>query len=62
MIHITKPGQVVIRNGKHIKATPVTAEEYLQEHLSQTTVDDFLKHFEKHTQQLTISEQMKTHL
>ena len=54
MIHITKTGQRVTRNSKHMKATSITAEQYLWEQLSKINVDavdDILKHVEKHTQQ-----------
>ena len=54
MICITKTGQIVTRNSKHVKATPITAEQYLLDQLSKSNVDimdDILKHFEKYTQQ-----------
>ena len=53
MINITKTGQLITRNSKHLKATPITAEQYHQDQLSKITVDtvdDILKHIEKHTQ------------
>ena len=50
MIHITKTGQIVTRNRKHINATPIAAEQYLQDQLSNVDMlDDILKHFEKKT-------------
>ena len=51
MMHITKTGQIVTRNRKHIKETPITAEQYFWDQVNKTTVDDILKTFEKHTQQ-----------
>ena len=54
MIHIAKTGQIVTRNSKHMKETPITIEQYFWNQLSKgivETVDDILKHFEKHTQQ-----------
>ena len=50
MIQIMKTGQVITRNGKHIKATPITAELYLRDQLSKSTADpmnEILEHFEK---------------
>ena len=47
-----KTGQIITRNRKHIKATPTTTEQCLQDLLRRNTVDrldDILKHFEKQT-------------
>ena len=55
MIHFTKTGRVTTGYSKHIKATHKTAKQYLQDQLHKNTVDtvdDILKHFEKHTQQM----------
>ena len=52
MIHITKSGQKVTKR-KHIKATSITAEQYIWDQLIKNTVDrlhDILKYFEKQTQ------------
>ena len=54
MICITKTGQLITRTSKQVKATPITAEQYLLHQLNKNTVDtvdDILKQFEKHTQQ-----------
>ena len=50
MIRITKTDQVVMRNNILIKATPITAEQYLRVQLTNNTadpVDKILKHYEK---------------
>ena len=52
MICITKMGRLTTRNSKHIKATPITVDQYLWGKLGKSTlatVDDILKHFEKFT-------------
>ena len=38
MIHITKTGQIVIKKKKHIKATPITVEQFLQDQIRQKTL------------------------
>ena len=50
MKHITKTDRLITKNSKHVKATLITSEQYLQDQVSRNTVDDFLKYFEKHTQ------------
>ena len=53
MIHITKTGQIITRNRKHIKAAPIIAKQYPWDQLSKNTVhmiDNIQKHFEKLTQ------------
>ena len=50
MVQIMKTGQVVTRNSKHIKATPIMAKQFLRDQLHKSTtdpVDEILKHFEK---------------
>ena len=50
MIIISKTCWVVTRNNKHIKAIPVTAEQYLMDQINKNTaepLDDILKHCEK---------------
>ena len=48
-ISITVTGYIVTRNSKHIKTTPITAEQYLKDHLTQHTndlVERMLKQYE----------------
>ena len=53
MICITRTGLIVKRNREHIKATAITAEQYLSDKLSKHSVDildNILKNFEEETQ------------
>ena len=50
MIRITKNGWEVRRNSKHVKATPITAKQYLGDQLTKyktDPLDEILKHHEK---------------
>ena len=54
MIRISKTGWIVIRNSKHVKATPITAEQYLSDQINKNTTDPFneiLKNYEKLVQE-----------
>ena len=49
-IRLTKTGCIINRNSKHIKAKPITAEQYLRDQLTQHTedpLDKILKQYEK---------------
>ena len=45
---------MITRNSKHVKAKPITAEQYLWDYLVKHTktdpLEDFLKHYESHVQ------------
>ena len=47
--------QLIIRKCKHVKAMPITVEQYLQDQPSSNrnigTLEDILSHFEIHPQQ-----------
>ena len=48
-IRITRTGCIVTRNSQHIKTTPITAEQYLRDQLTQDMddpVDRILKQYE----------------
>ena len=54
VIRISERGQIVTRNSKHIKATPITAEQYLRDQINENTTDplnEILKNYEKLTQE-----------
>ena len=54
MIRISKTGYVVTSNSKHIKATPIIAEQYLRDQINKNTADpvnDILKNYEKLAQE-----------
>ena len=44
---MTKTGLLITRNSKHVKATPITAKQYLQDQLNENiridTVEDIFK-------------------
>ena len=44
-IHITKMGWLLTRNSKHVKATPITAEQYLEDQVGKHTKTDPLEDF-----------------
>ena len=52
-IIVTKTGQLITRNSKHVKPTQITAEQYLCDQLDKHIVidplDDILGHTEKQT-------------
>ena len=62
IIWVTKTGRTITRNSKHIKAKPITAEQYLQDQLDKHTksdpVEEFLKQFEQHHKTSTCNEQL----
>ena len=39
MISIPKTGRLITRNSSHVKATPITAEQYLEYQISKNNVD-----------------------
>ena len=48
-VRVTKTGDIIIRNNKHIKTTPITAEQYLRDQLSwhmEDPWDKILKQYE----------------
>ena len=68
MIGITKASWRVTRNSKHIKTTPITAEQYLRAQLSKCKtdpMDEILKYFKsklkKVWQLIAIRKERKTH-
>ena len=38
-LQVTKAGHIITRNSKHMKSTPITAEQYLRDQLTQHTED-----------------------
>ena len=53
MIHITKTGQLIIRDNKHMKLMQIAAEKYLwdklDKHIVTGPLDDILKQIENQT-------------
>ena len=53
-VQVTKMGWLITKNSKHIKPTPITAEQYPRFRLSRgretDTLEDIIKDFERQTQ------------